>query len=113
MDMQFLYENGQGQVVDENGIEPMDLAVNDELFAIETINPCTPFLMNKPPESPSNPVMHPVAEEKFNDAHMELCNKKRYTVYSVEDKSKFFHVFFNKCLKPFGQKRRPSARKCG
>lgn len=33
MSMQFFYEDGQGHVVDENGVEPMDLVVDEELFA--------------------------------------------------------------------------------
>ena len=48
--MQFLYENGQGHFVDENGVEPMDLVFDEELFTIETISSRTPFLMNKLPE---------------------------------------------------------------
>lgn len=44
MNVQFLYD-GQGHV-DENGVEPMDLAVDEELFAIETISCRTQFLMN-------------------------------------------------------------------
>jgi len=97
--MQFLYEDGQGHVVDEHGIEPMDLVVDEELFAIETISSRTQFLMNKPPERPFNPVVHSVANERsIEDVDMELCNKRRYTVYSNEDKTKFFHLFFSKCL---------------
>ncbi|CEP17181.1 hypothetical protein [Parasitella parasitica] len=77
MSMQFLYEDGQGHVVDEHGVEPMDLVVDEELFAIETISSRTQFLMNKPPERYSNPVMHPVSDDKNNDVDMELFNKRR------------------------------------
>jgi transposase len=89
--MQFLYEDGRGYVVDENGIEPMDIAV-------ETISSHIQFLMNKPPERSSIPVTHPVANERNDDIDMELCNMRRYTVYFDEDKTRFFHVFFSKCL---------------
>ncbi|ORE07267.1 hypothetical protein BCV72DRAFT_226993, partial [Rhizopus microsporus var. microsporus] len=52
----------------------MDL-VDEELFAIETINARTQFLMNKSPERSSNPAMHPVADERDNgDVNMDLCN---------------------------------------
>lgn len=34
MDMQFLYEDGQGHVVDENEVEPIDLVIDEELFVI-------------------------------------------------------------------------------
>lgn len=43
MGMQFLYESGQGHVVDKHGVEPMDPAVDEELFAIETISSRTQF----------------------------------------------------------------------
>lgn len=75
MDMQFLYEDGQGHVVDENGVELIDLVIDEELFVIETISSRAQFLMNKPLERPSNPIMHPVVDEKNNDVDMELCNK--------------------------------------
>ncbi|KAG1290885.1 hypothetical protein G6F60_008730 [Rhizopus arrhizus] len=77
--MQFFYEDGQGHDVDEHGVEPMDLVVDEELYAIETISSRTQFLMNKPPERPSNPVILPVADERNYDVDMELYNKRRYT----------------------------------
>ncbi|KAI8880094.1 hypothetical protein K501DRAFT_287060 [Backusella circina FSU 941] len=43
MSMPFLYEDGQGHVVDEHGVEPMDLVVGEELFAIETLSSRTQF----------------------------------------------------------------------
>jgi hypothetical protein len=42
----FLYKNGQGNIVDEHRVEPIDLVV-DKLFAIETISSRAQFLMNK------------------------------------------------------------------
>ncbi|KAI8881254.1 hypothetical protein K501DRAFT_188659 [Backusella circina FSU 941] len=67
MSMQFFYEYGQGHVVDENGVEPMDVVVDEELFAIETISSCSQFILNKPSERP-NPVMHPVMDKKNSEA---------------------------------------------
>ncbi|CEP09236.1 hypothetical protein [Parasitella parasitica] len=67
MSMQFLYENGQGRVVDEHGVEPINLVVDEELFAIETLSSRTQFLKNKPPERPSNPAMHSTAVEKNSE----------------------------------------------
>ena len=100
--MQFLYEDGQGHVVDENGVELMNLVVDEELFAIETISCRTQFLMNKPPERPSNPVIHPVTNVRNNDdVDMELCNKRRYTLYSDEDKTRFFSFIFQQMFECF------------
>ena len=80
MSMQFFYD-GQGHVVDENGVEPMDFVVDEELFAIETISSRTQFLMNKPPERPSNPVILPVTDERNSeDVDTEQCNKRGYAV---------------------------------
>jgi transposase len=105
MYIQFLYD-GQGHVVDENGVEPMDLVVDEELFAIETISSRTQFLMNKPPGRPSNPAMRPVADKRNHEGiDMELCNKRCYTIYFDEDKTRFFHVFFSKCLNVFAAAR--------
>lgn len=82
MSMQVYYEDGQGHIVDEHGVQPMDLVVDEELYAIETISSRTQFLMNKPPERQSNLVILPTADERNCDVDMELCNKRRYTVYS-------------------------------
>jgi transposase len=99
MDMQFFYEDGQGHIVDEHGVEPMDLAVDEELFAIETISSHTQFLQNKPPERPSKPTLHLTGDERNHvDVYMDLCNKRRYTFYSDDEKTRFFHLFFSKCL---------------
>ncbi|CEG82452.1 hypothetical protein RMATCC62417_16521 [Rhizopus microsporus] len=76
----------------------MDL-VDEELSAIVTISSRTQFLMNKPPEWPLIPVVHPVADERNNEyVDMELYGKRYYTVYSDDKKTRFFHLFFSKCL---------------
>lgn len=86
----FFYEDGQGHVVDEN-------RVDDELFAIETISSRSQYLMNKPLERPF-PTMHSAADERNSkDVDMELCNKRRYTFYSDDEKTRFFRLFFSKC----------------
>ncbi|CEP08888.1 hypothetical protein [Parasitella parasitica] len=60
----------------------MDLTVDEELFAIQTISSCTQFHQNKPPERPLQPALHPVGDERNHaDIYMELCNKRRCTFY--------------------------------
>jgi aspartate carbamoyltransferase catalytic subunit len=49
--------------------------------------------MNKPPERDSNPVMHPVPDERNNEVDLELCNKRRYIFYSDDEKTRLFHLF--------------------
>ncbi|OAD66395.1 Homeodomain-like DNA binding domain-containing transcription factor [Phycomyces blakesleeanus NRRL 1555(-)] len=41
---------------------------------------------------------HVFDERSSEDVYMEQCNKCCYTVYSDDDKSRFFHLFFSKCL---------------
>ncbi|GAA5795613.1 hypothetical protein HPULCUR_000974 [Helicostylum pulchrum] len=98
MSLQFFYEDGQGRVVDENGVEPMDLVVDEELFAIETISSRTQFLRNKPPERPCPVIQETSNERKSEDVDMEYYNKRSYTVYSDDEKTRFFHLFFSNCL---------------
>jgi hypothetical protein len=64
--MQFLYGDGLGHIVDEHEVEPMDLVVDEELFAIETISSRTQFLMNKPPER-SVPITRPVVNGRNDE----------------------------------------------
>ncbi|KAI8970028.1 hypothetical protein BDF20DRAFT_888930 [Mycotypha africana] len=94
MSMQFFYEDEQGRVVDENGVEPMDLIVDEELFAIETISSRTQFLMDKPPERPLHAMVPATAERHNEDVAMELFNKRRYTYYSDDEKTRIFSFIF-------------------
>ncbi|KAL1931894.1 hypothetical protein VTP01DRAFT_8950 [Rhizomucor pusillus] len=72
MTAQFLYEDGQGNVVDENGTpEPMDYIVNQEQFALETISSHTQYLQ-KPAEKsgaiPICPLMYEFLTNKLDRA---------------------------------------------
>ncbi|KAG1041163.1 hypothetical protein G6F43_012153 [Rhizopus delemar] len=75
----------------------MDLVADEELFAIEKISSRTQLLMNNPPERP-HPAMHPAANERNSDVDMGFCNKRCYAVYSDDQKTRFFHLFFSKRL---------------
>lgn len=72
----FLYKDGQENIVDEHGVEPIDLVI-DKLFAIETVSSRAQFLVNKPPERPSNSAMHPDADKRNSGdvVDMESYNK--------------------------------------
>jgi hypothetical protein len=73
----------------------MDLIVDEELFTIERISSRTQFLMNKPPERP-HPAIHPAANEMSSeDVDMEFCNKRCYTIYSDDQKTRFSHLYFS------------------
>ncbi|KAI9014431.1 hypothetical protein CLU79DRAFT_708115, partial [Phycomyces nitens] len=74
--MQFLYDYGQGHIADKHGVEPIDLVVDEELFAIETISSRTQFLKNRPLKRSCNPTMDPTAEKmNSEDVATESCNK--------------------------------------
>ncbi|KAI9271905.1 hypothetical protein BDA99DRAFT_602624 [Phascolomyces articulosus] len=52
MNIQFLYENGKGSVVDEYGKpEPMDYIVDEEQFRLQTSSSHTQYLVQQPLES--------------------------------------------------------------
>lgn len=71
----------------------MDL-VDKELFAIKSISSRGQYPMNKPILT-----MHPAADEiNSEDVDMVLCNKRRYTFYSDDEKIKLFHLGFSKCV---------------
>ena len=51
MSVQFLYEDRQGNVIDEHGRpEPMDYVVYEEQYALETVSSHTQYLLNMPRE---------------------------------------------------------------
>lgn len=77
----------------------MDIVVDEEVFAIETVTSHTQFLQNKPPERSPKSAMYPIADERNNgDIDMGLGDKCPYTIYSDNEKTRFFYLFFNKCL---------------
>lgn len=100
MSTQFLYEDGQGNVVDENGRpEPMDYIVDQEQFALETISSHTQYLQKKPSErSPRINVMQ-VDRPRDEDSRMrEVTEKRAYTSYTPQDKARFFKLKIEKCM---------------
>ena len=49
MNIQFLFENGKGSVIDEYGRpEPMDYIVDEEQFCLETLSSHTQYLAQLP-----------------------------------------------------------------
>ncbi|EIE91804.1 hypothetical protein RO3G_16515 [Rhizopus delemar RA 99-880] len=74
MSMHFFYADDQGHVVDEHRVKPMELSVDEEPFAIETISSRTHFLQNKL----SKPTLHSAGDERNHvDVYM-ICSKELY-----------------------------------
>ncbi|KAG1041836.1 hypothetical protein G6F25_003635 [Rhizopus arrhizus] len=102
MNIQFLFENGKGSVVDEYGRpEPMDYIVDEEQFRLETLSSHTQYLAQLPLESEKRiDAMQVEKEAKPNgDVVMrETSVKRNYTRYSDQDKVRFFKLLFERCL---------------
>ncbi|KAL1934835.1 hypothetical protein VTP01DRAFT_7017 [Rhizomucor pusillus] len=78
MSIQFFYEDGQGNAVDEYGRpEPMDSAVDEKQYALETLSSYT--------------------QQKDMVVRMKEASIKRvYTLYTDQDKVRFFKLMFEK-----------------
>jgi hypothetical protein len=88
---QFFYEGGQGNIVDENGNDPME--VEDEMTvqvkSLTSVSEYLKYQWNKQHEVPAE-----VDDEKQQDIKENVKTKeikeKGYTVYSDTDKYNFF-----------------------
>ncbi|KAI8330173.1 hypothetical protein BC941DRAFT_475724 [Chlamydoabsidia padenii] len=95
----FLYEDGQGNVIDEDGgPEPVDYIVDQNEFIVETIATHTEYLRNAVPNESS--LTSPMFEKPKNeDIHMKEAKPKReYVLYTVQAKARFFDLKIEKCM---------------
>ncbi|KAI8390355.1 hypothetical protein BD560DRAFT_442893 [Blakeslea trispora] len=96
----FLYEDGYGNVIDENsGPEPMDYIVDGNEFIVETVATHTEYLgevvLSK--SSLTSPIL--LEKLKDDDVHMKEAKPKReYMRYTVQDKARFFDLKTEKCV---------------
>ncbi|CEJ01779.1 hypothetical protein RMCBS344292_15800 [Rhizopus microsporus] len=103
MNIQFLFENGKGSVVDEYGRpEPMDYIVDEEQFRLETLSSHTQYLAQLPLESEKGietmQVEKEVAKPRGDVKMRETSVKRSYTRYSDQDKVRFFKLLFERCM---------------
>ncbi|KAL1936543.1 hypothetical protein VTP01DRAFT_677 [Rhizomucor pusillus] len=91
MSAQLLYEDGQGNVVDENGRpEPMDYIVGQKQYVLETISSHSICKKLPAEQSPQANAMQ-VAKPRDEDSRMrEVTEKRVYTRYTPQDKARFF-----------------------
>jgi hypothetical protein len=103
MNIQFLYENGEGSVVDKYGRpEPMDYIVDEEQFRLETLSSHTQYLAQRPLKNEKIVEAMQVEKEakpSSDTVRRETSMKRTYTRYSDQDKVRFFKVLFEKCLR--------------
>ncbi|EIE90704.1 hypothetical protein G6F46_005139 [Rhizopus delemar] len=96
----FLFEDGHGNIVDENGgPEPMEYIVDQNEFIVKTIATHTEYLKNTGSGESSG--FCPMLIEKPNDedVRMKEANMKReYVRYTDQDKVRFFDLKIEKCM---------------
>lgn len=102
MSIQFLYEDGKGTIVDEYGRpEPMDYIVDEEQYRLETLSSYTQYL-SKLYQEENNKTEAMQIENSVNAeidvAMREASIKRNYTLYTNQDKVRFFKLLFEKCL---------------
>ncbi|KAL4205790.1 hypothetical protein AB4K20DRAFT_1952953 [Rhizopus microsporus] len=97
MSFQIFYEDRHGSAVDEYGRpEPMDYIIDEELYALETVSSHTQYLHNQPQEN--NFDVDSMADEDAKD-EVDVCMSKRaYTLYTDQDKVRFFKLVFEKVM---------------
>ncbi|ORE19834.1 hypothetical protein BCV71DRAFT_262559 [Rhizopus microsporus] len=88
MNTVFLFEDGHGNAVDENGgLEPMEYIVDQNEFVFETIATHTDYLKNAASSEASSVCPMRIEKPKDEDIRMREANVKRdYVRYTVQDK---------------------------
>lgn len=94
MRLQFLYEDGQGITVYEDGkTEPMDYIIDQEQYASETISSHTQYLQAMPAEEFSPLIEMQIDKPKYGNSCMrDMKEKRTYTSYTPHGKARFFKL---------------------
>ena len=97
MSFQIFYEDGHGNAVDEYGRpEPMDYIIDEERYALETVSSHTQYLHNQPQEN--NFDVDSMAKDDVDVCMKEALSKRVYTLYTDQDKVRFFKLMFEKVM---------------
>ena len=101
MSFQIFYEDGHSNAVDEYvRPEPMDYIIDEERYALETVSSHTQYLHNQPQEN--NFDVDSMADEDAKDdpdvCMKEASSKRTYTLYTDQDKVRFFKLVFEKVM---------------
>ena len=93
MSFQIFYEDGHGNAVDEYGRpEPTDYVIHEERYTLETVSSHAKYLHNRPQENSFD--VGSMAKDE-----VDVCMSKRaYTLYTVQDKVRFFKLMFEKVM---------------
>ncbi|KAG0747888.1 hypothetical protein G6F62_002141 [Rhizopus arrhizus] len=100
MSAMFLFEDGHGNVVDENGgPEPMEYVVDQNEFIVESIATHSEYLKNMLSCESSSVCPMLIEKPKDEDIRMKEADTKRdYVRYTVQDKARFFDLKIEKCM---------------
>ncbi|CEI99688.1 hypothetical protein RMCBS344292_13770 [Rhizopus microsporus] len=102
MNIQFLFENGKGSVVDEYGRpKSMDYIVDEGQISLETLSSHTQYLAQQSLESEKEIEIMQMKQEAKPDSDVTMRDtplKRNYARYSDQDKVRFFKLFFERCL---------------
>ncbi|CEG79839.1 hypothetical protein RMATCC62417_14255 [Rhizopus microsporus] len=100
MSIQFLYEDAKKTVADEYGRpEPMDYIVDEEQYRLETLSSYTQYLSKLHQEDETGTMQIEDSVEPETDVSMrETSIKRNYTLYTDQDKVRFFKLLFKRCL---------------
>ncbi|ORE04392.1 hypothetical protein BCV72DRAFT_251258 [Rhizopus microsporus var. microsporus] len=94
MSFQIFYGDGHGSSVDEYGrSEPMDYIIDEVRYALETVSSHTQYLHYQPQEKKFRYAKHGV-----NICMKEASSKRAYTLYTDQDKVRFFKLMFEKVM---------------
>jgi hypothetical protein len=96
----FLYEDGNGNVVEENGgPEPIEYIVDKNESIVETIATRTDYLKNATSGDSSLTCPMLVEDSKDEDICIKEAKPKRdYVRYTVQDEARFFDLKIEKCM---------------
>ncbi|KAI8388244.1 uncharacterized protein BYT42DRAFT_485301, partial [Radiomyces spectabilis] len=96
MSIQFLYEDGKGTVVDEEGQpQPMEAVIDDEQ---QELSPSPEASVTTSGSGQANGDDADDDDDTNTDGNKGSRTKRRYTLYENQDKVKFFKLIFEKSL---------------
>ncbi|KAG1138214.1 hypothetical protein G6F37_010694 [Rhizopus arrhizus] len=95
MSVRFLFEDGQGHIVDETGQDYFD---DNDPSSLETITNYNQYTHLKPPKPSAKPEKE---DQETNTANKTECKEVRrthYNKYKDTEKETFFFLIYEKCM---------------
>ncbi|KAI8639334.1 hypothetical protein BD408DRAFT_324453, partial [Parasitella parasitica] len=96
---QFIFEDGKGNLYDEQGesVAVLAMEVDDEQYPLDNITNFSDYMNLKPPEKPIKKTKEEDGlKQEGGNAEPEEPKGTRYRSYKSEDKAKFFFLVYEK-----------------